>query len=242
MANPTRAKASQRYFKTGKGEYGEGDVFLGLSTPTLMGVVKKYYDLGFNDLQKLLDSKIHEHRSAAVVILCRKFKRGEDPPARFTAKRAIEAGREGKRAREIFFNFYLKNTNNINNWDLVDISAPKIVGEYLLDKDRAILYKLAKSNLLWERRIAIISTFAFIRDGQFDDSMKIAEILLNDKEDLIHKAVGWVLREVGKRDLDALENFLLKHGTKMPRTMLRYSIEKFSEEKRKEYLTIKPEK
>jgi 3-methyladenine DNA glycosylase AlkD len=227
-ADLERAVGSQRYFKTGKDEYGEGDIFLGLSTPVLMGVIKKYYDLTLDDLQKLLNSKIHEYRSAALVILCKQFKRAGE--------------QESGRVKERIYNFYLKNTKNINNWDLVDISCPTVIGGYLLDKDRSILYKLSVSDLLWERRISIISTLTFIRQNQFDDTLKIAEILLNDKEDLIHKAVGWMLREVGKKDIGVLEEFLLKYGTKMPRTMLRYAIEKFPEEKRKFYLTRKLEK
>ena len=170
------------------------------------------------DLEKLLNSKIHEYRMSALLILIKQYEKGNE-----SEKNKI-------------FNFYLRNTKNINNWDLVDISAPKIVGDYLLNKPRDVLYKLASSNNLWERRIAIISTFAFIRNNEFDDTLKIAEILLNDKHDLIHKAVGWMLREIGKRDQKIEEEFLKKYYSKMPRVMLRYAIEKFEEKKRKFYL------
>ncbi len=218
-ANPKRAKLSARYFKTGKGEYGEGDVFLGLSSATTRPIAKRFNDLGFKDLRELLKSKIHEERQTALLILVDKYEKGRE---------------DGKS----IFNFYLKNTRHINNWDLVDLSAPKIVGNYILDKDRKILYKLAKSKNLWERRIAILSTFAFIRRNQFTETLKISEMLLNDKHDLIHKAVGWMLRETGKQSQQVLEAFLKRNGSKMPRTMLRYSIEKLSESKRRKYLAI----
>lgn len=218
LASSQKAKILGRFFKTGKGEYGEGDVFLGLSVPQQREIAKKYPHLTLKELQKLLSSKIHEHRLTALFILMMKYKKSTD-----SEKREI-------------FDFYLKNTENINNWDLVDLSAPSIVGDYLLANDRSILYKLAMSKNLWEKRIAMLSTYAFIRRGQFTDTLKIAEVLLNDKHDLIHKAVGWMLREVGKKDQNAEEKFLQKHYHQMPRTMLRYAIEKFDEEKRKHYL------
>jgi 3-methyladenine DNA glycosylase AlkD len=232
LAHPEKAKLFGRYFKTGKGEYGEGDKFLGIMTGPVQELARKYQDLSFSDLQKLLKGVYHEERTLAVMILVGQFKRGE------------------KEQKEKVFQFYLKNTKRINNWDLVDISAPKIVGEYLgtmIDgkwlmvngekiRGREILYKLVRSENLWERRIAIMATFAFIRENDFTDTLKISEILLSDKQDLIHKACGWGLREIGKRDQEVEERFLKKHLKKMSRTMLRYAIEKFPEEKRQEYL------
>lgn len=216
--NPQKAKLLQRFFKTGKGQYGEGDIFLGLMVPMQREIVKKYHDLSLADIQKLLNSKIHEERLIALLILVSQFKRGDT------------------REQKIIFNFYLKNAKNINNWDLVDLTAPNIVGQFLMDKNRKILYKLAKSDNLWEKRIVILATFTFIKYGQFKDALRVAEILLQDKHDLIHKAVGWMLREIGKRDLATEEVFLKKHHKRMPRTMLRYAIEKFPEKKRKWYL------
>lgn len=218
LKNSQKAKALQRFFKTGKGEYGEGDVFLGITVPEQRKLVLKYRDLDLNDLQRLLDSKIHEHRLTALLILVEKHKRAKD-----------------EEKREIV-DFYLKNTRNINNWDLVDLSSPHILGEYLLHRNRSILYKLAVSDNLWERRIAILATFWFIRDDDFGDAINIAEKLLTDKQDLIHKALGWMLREAGKRDEKVLEKFLDKHAGRMSRTCLRYAIEKMSEAKRKYYL------
>jgi 3-methyladenine DNA glycosylase AlkD len=218
LTNPEKAKLLQRFFKTGKGDYGEGDIFLGLVVPQERMLAKKYHDLSLVDCQTLLNSKIHEERMISLFILMTKYKKSED------------------KIKKDIFNFYISNTRNINNWDLVDLSSPKIVGNYLFDKDRKILYKLAKSQSLWERRISILATFYFIANKQFDDALNIAEILLNDKHDLMHKAVGWMLREIGKRDLEVEEDFLKKHYRSMPRTMLRYAIEKFPEERRKAYL------
>lgn len=220
LQNSQKAKILGRFFKTGKGEYGEGDVFLGLSVPQQRQVAKKYSDLTFKELQELLSSKIHEHRLTALFILMMKYKKSTDGE------------------KKDIFDFYLKNTENINNWDLVDLSAPNIVGDYLLEleNDRSVLYKLAMSKNLWKKRIAMLSTYAFIKRGQFTDTLKISEILLNDTHDLIHKAVGWMLREVGKKNQEKEEKFLQKHYHQMPRTMLRYAIEKFSEKKRKFYL------
>jgi 3-methyladenine DNA glycosylase AlkD len=217
-SDPKRAKASKWFFKTGKGDYGEGDIFLGLDNPSMRRIAKKYKGLPLGSVQKLLDSGIHEERQMGLFILVNLFARSDE-----------------KRRKELF-SFYLKNAKRVNNWDLVDLSAPHIVGESLLPNDRKILYKLAKSDNLWERRIAIISTFAFIRNGEFRDTLAIAEILMNDPHDLIHKAVGWMLREVGKRDQSVLENFLKKHSKHMPRTMLRYAIEKFDPKKRAFYM------
>ena len=221
LGDPNRAKKLSGFFKTGKGQYGEGDLFLGIPVPEQRKVAKKYVNLSLNDIQELLNSKIHEHRFTALVILISKYRKAE------------------KSGKEEVFSFYLKNTENINNWDLVDLSAPKIVGEYLVNKDKSILYKLAKSNSLWERRISILSTFIFIDNNDFEDALNISELLLHDKHDLIHKAVGWALREIGKRDQNVEERFLTKYCVHMPRTMLRYAIEKFDEEKRKFYLAQK---
>jgi 3-methyladenine DNA glycosylase AlkD len=218
LRNPEKQEVLSSFFKTGKGQYGEGDVFLGIPVPQQRKVAKKYYDISLNDLQELLNSRIHEYRLTALVILVTKDKK---------------ANNEKKLS---IFNFYLENTKNINNWDLVDISAPKIVGEFLFNKDKEILYKLARSQNLWERRISILSTFNFIKNNSFEDALEISKILLKDKHDLIHKAVGWMLREIGKRDQNIEEEFLKKHCIKMPRTMLRYAIEKFSEKKKKYYL------
>jgi 3-methyladenine DNA glycosylase AlkD len=216
-----RAKNLQWFFKTGKGQYGEGDIFLGITVPEQRKVAKKHVDLSLDDLQELLNSKIHEHRFTALVILISKYRKAEE---------SIKA--------EIF-EFYLKNTEKINNWDLVDLSAPRIVGDYLLNKERSILYRLAKSNSLWERRVSILSTFTFIDNNDFEDALNISELLLNDEHDLIHKAVGWALREIGKRDQNIEERFLTMHYLHMPRTMLRYAIEKLGEKKRKKYLDRK---
>ena len=218
LANPEKAKILQRFFKTGKGEYGEGDIFLGIMVGDSRKVAKKHASISFPELKKLLASKIHEERLVALLILVQKFSKGS------------EAEKKG------VFDFFLENTVHINNWDLVDLSADKIVGEFLFDKPKAVLRKLAKSSNLWERRIAILSTFAFIKRNSFDQTLKVSKMLLSDEHDLIHKAVGWMLREVGKRDLAVEENFLKKHYKAMPRTMLRYAIEKFDEKKRKAYL------
>jgi len=215
LINPRQAAILQRFFKTGKGEYGEGDIFLGIKVPEQRKIAKKYINLSLTELENLLNSTIHEYRFTALVILSAKYKKGNE-------KKAI-------------FDFFIKNIENINNWDLVDCFAPSIVGDFLQDKKRDILYKLCRSRNIWKKRIAIISTFAFIRKNGFEDAFAISKVLLNDKHDLIHKAVGWMLREIGKRDQNAQEMFLQKHYKAMPRTMLRYAIEKFSKEKRELY-------
>jgi 3-methyladenine DNA glycosylase AlkD len=220
LGDPERAKNSRWFFKTGKGQYGEGDIFLGIPVPEQRKVAKKHFLLSLDDVQELLNSKIHEYRFTALVILISKYRKAEES------------------LKEEIFNFILKNTQNINNWDLVDLSAPRIIGDYLLNKERSILYKLAKSKSVWERRISILSTFTFIDNNDFKDALNISELLLNDEHDLIHKAVGWALREIGKRDQNVEEQFLAKYYTHMPRTMLRYAIEKFAEKKRKKYLSI----
>ncbi len=219
LEDSKRAMKLSTFFKTGKGQYGEGDAFLGIPVPQQRRVAKNYVDLSIDDLQKLLRSEIHEHRLTALLILVSKYRKADN------------SGKEG------ILDFYLKNTRYINNWDLVDLSAPKIVGDYLVNRDRSVLFKLAKSSSLWERRIAVLASFAFIGNNDFEDALAISKLLLFDEHDLIHKAVGWMLREIGKRDQEVLEEFLKKYSTRMPRTMLRYSIEKFSDDKRKYYLT-----
>ncbi len=217
--NAERAITSQRFFKTGKGQYGEGDVFVGLTAPQSRIIAKQYRSISHEDLDILLRSKIHEERFIALEILVMQYEATKD-----------------EEERKRIFDFYLAHTEWINNWDLVDTSAEYIVGKYLEGKDTTILTKLAHSTSIWERRIAIIATFAFIKKGKFDETLRIAELLLNDKHDLIQKAVGWMLREIGKRDLAVEEHFLKKHYQIMPRTSLRYAIERFPEGKRKEYL------
>jgi len=213
-----KANILQRFFKTGKGQYGEGDIFLGVVVPKTRFISKKYIEISLPEVKNLLYSKIHEERLCALFILVNKFEKAEE----------IE--------RKKIFDFYIKNIKKINNWDLVDLSAPKIVGKYLLNKPKKVLYDLSISKNMWERRVAIISTFEFIKNNKFQDTLKIAQILIGDKHDLIHKAVGWMLREVGKRDIVTEESFLKKYYKRMPRTMLRYAIEKFPEGKRILYL------
>jgi len=217
-SNPEKAKHSQRFFKTGPGEYSEGDIFNGLTVPECRIISKEFKNLRTKDIQELIKSPIHEERLVALFIMVYQFEKGTPEQ------------------QKIIHELFLKNTRYINNWDLVDLSAPKITGAYLLNKPRKILYKLVKSKSLWERRISIISTFTFIRHNDFTDTFEISEILLNDKHDLIHKAVGWMLREIGKKDRNELSNFLKTHYKKMPRTMLRYSIEHYPEEIRQKYL------
>lgn len=234
LANPAKAKILQRFFKTGKGQYGEGDKFLGIVVPEQRKVAKKYFaKISLEQIEKLIASDIHEYRQTGLFMLMYKFeaiKNGISTPCL--------AGRQALDDRKKIYDLYLRNTKWINNWDLVDMTAPQIVGGYLLDKPakRTILYKLAKSKYLWERRIAILASFKFIKHNEFDDTLKLAEILLNDDHDLIHKAVGWMLREIGKRDQVVEEKFLKRYYKSMPRTMLRYAIEKFEEVKRQKYL------
>jgi 3-methyladenine DNA glycosylase AlkD len=271
LANPQKAKDLQRFFKTGKGEYGEGDIFIGITVPELRNVAKKYYELKLSEVQKLIESKIHEERMLALFILINKYNKTNH--------------------KKICFHFYIINMKYINNWDLVDLSAPQIVGRHLLNlnlanskgstaslsfssepsgntqinlKNKSLstaaktskeipmeilrntlregprpidsLELLVRSENLWERRIGILATFWFIKNKRFDESLKLAQILLNDKHDLIHKAVGWMLREIGKRDYETEIKFLDKHYKKMSRTMLRYAIEKFPENIRQKYL------
>jgi len=219
-ANPEKAKDLMRFFKTSEGKYGEGDIFLGIKVPLQRKIAKKYFKLDLEEIQGLLRSKIHEHRMIGLFILINKY------------------SKSNKDEKRDIFDFYLKNTKNINNWDLVDLTAPKIVGHFIEEHggNIKILYKLAKSDDLWEKRIAIISTAFFIRKGKFKDTLKIVKILLEDEHDLIHKAMGWMLREVGKRNQKILEDFLEKNIKKIPRITLRYAIEKFPKKKRKRYL------
>lgn len=251
FSDPEKGKFLQRFFKTGKDEYAEGDIFLGLTVPQSRLIAKKYKDLAITDCEKLLQSPLHEERLIALFILVLQFTKGDE------------------KVKKEIYDLYLSNTKWINNWDLVDSSADKIIGEYLWlqvpsDKKQAgeekafdklrqkgfslserseskglqILEKLARSEDIWEKRISIIATFAFIKHGSAEETLKIAEILLYDKHDLIHKAVGWMLREMGKKvSLEKEEMFLRKHCKMMPRTMLRYAIELFPEEKRKTYLS-----
>jgi 3-methyladenine DNA glycosylase AlkD len=213
-----QAKILSYFFKTGKGQYGEGDIFWGIKVPVTREIVKKFKEASLKDVQELLDSQVHEHRLTGLLILVEKYKKAEN--------------------KKEIYDFYLKNTKNINNWDLVDLTAPNIVGSFLLDntKERKILYSLVESNNLWERRIAILSTFTLLRNKEYKNTLKISEILLKDKHDLIHKAVGWMLREMGKRDKAVEVEFLKKHCKTMPRTMLRYAIEKFDAEEREKYM------
>ncbi len=218
LADPEIAAHSMGFFKTGKGEYGEGDRFLGIRVPVLRQLAKKYRDIDLSAIKKLLQSSFHEERLCALIILVQKFSKGTEEE------------------RAAIYNLYLGSIEKINNWDLVDSSAHYIVGVYLENRNRDILYKMAGSENLWERRIAVMSTFHLIKKNIFKDTLNISEALLKDNEDLIHKAVGWMLREIGKRDISAEKNFLDKHYKDMPRTMLRYAIEKFEEKERQKYL------
>ena len=212
------ARHSAGFFKTGKGEYAEGDRFLGIRVPVLRKLVKEYPDLTIPQVTSLLRSRYHEERLLAVLMLVAHYNKAGD-----NDKRRI-------------YDLYLGNTQYINNWDLVDSSAEHIVGAYLWERDKTPIYTLAGSESLWERRISIMSTYHYIKKNEFRDALRISKILLKDKEDLIHKAVGWMLREIGKKDLPKEEAFLKTHYQKMPRTMLRYAIEKFPEKKRQGYL------
>lgn len=212
------AEHSQKYFKTGEGEYGHGDKFLGIRVPVLRKAVKLFEDTSITEIEKLIKSEYHEIRLFSLLLLVKMFAKGD------------------ARTKEKIVNLYLKNTKYINNWDLVDSSAPYIIGAWLFEKDRTVLYQLALSDLLWERRISIISTAYFIKNNQYKDTLKISSVLLSDSEDLIHKAVGWMLREVGNRDIRIEEKYLKKYYKKMPRVMLRYAIEKFSKQRRQAYL------
>lgn len=216
IADPKKADILKKFFKTGPGEYGEGDIFLGVTVPEIRKLSKKYRDLGTEEVLTLLHSKFHEERLLSLLIMIEKF--------------------QDEKNRRKIYDLYLKNTKYINNWDLVDLSAYKIVGVYLIDKPRDVLYTMAKSGSLWERRISIITTYCFIKNNKFKETIKIAKMLLYDDHDLIHKAVGWMLREIGKKDLNLEKQFLSKYHKKMPRTMLRYAIEKFPKKDREYYM------
>ncbi len=218
LADKNVAETMSWFFKTGKGEYGEGDKFIGLKVPVQRKIAGEFRNLDYKDLSVLLSSKIHEERLIALLILVNKYKKSSEAE------------------KESIYKFYLKKKKGINNWDLVDLSAPKIIGEHLLKRNKKILLRFAGSKNIWERRIAILSTYALIRKNEFETTMQIAYILLEDTHDLIHKAVGWMLREIGKKDLVTEEKFLKLYYKRMPRTMLRYAIEKFPESKRKKYL------
>ncbi len=223
LKDPQKANILSKFFKSGKGEYGEGDVFLGIKVPQTRIVAKKYFSkIDLEDAKQLLLSKIHEHRLIALLMLVEKYQKSDDS------------------GKEKIYDFYMTHSQLVNNWDLVDSSADKIIGAHLMDKDKGKLYEYAKSENLWQRRISIISTFYFIKKGKFSDTLKIAEILLSDKHDLIHKAVGWMLREMGKRggEKELLE-FLEMNSKKMPRTMLRYAIERLNLEQKAYYMAKK---
>lgn len=218
QASPERAQQALRYFKTGPGEYGEGDEFLGIRVPALRAIAKKYRSVEFDTVKKLLPSRWHEERLLALLLLVDRHAKC-DPSE-----------------RDAIHRYYLEQTRYVNNWDLVDSSAPTLVGKHIANGSRKILRVLVKSNSLWERRIAIIATQYFIRQGDFKDALELSKSLLHDQEDLIHKAVGWMLREIGDRDPSLEYQFLDQHASEMPRTMLRYAIEKFPAEQRQHYL------
>lgn len=220
-ANLADAQFLQRYFKTGRGQYGEGDVFIGLRVPSVRKIAAKYKNLSLAEVEKLLESSVHEHRLTAVIVM------------------AEQAKRSDAKHKKALYDLYLRRTDRINNWDLVDVSCRDVVGGYLVDRPKEPLYKLAKSNDIWERRIAIISTAQFIRAGHTKVTYNIAEMLLGDTHDLIHKAVGWMLREAGKNNEAELRAFLDKYAGTMPRTMLRYSLEKFSPSDREYYMKLR---
>ncbi len=218
LASLEAARIAQRFFKTGAGQYGEGDLFRGIRVPVLRKLSLTLDATPLPEVIQLLSSAWHEDRLLALLLLMRRFQQGKDEE------------------KERIYSLYLAHTRHINNWDLVDISAPHLVGSFLQHRDRAPLYTLVNSCSLWERRIAIVSTIHFIRQREFTDTIALSEMLLHDKEELLHKATGWMLREVGKRDRDVLEIFLKNHSRFMPRVMLRYSIEHFPEERRQHYL------
>lgn len=222
-ANKEKAEILQRFFKTWKWQYWEGDLFYWIIVPIQRKIVKKYYAIiTFEEVGILLKSKYHEERLIWAFILVAKFE-----------------ATKSKEEKEIIYKFYIKNSKWINNWDLVDLSAPNIVWKYLLDKNKDILYEFSKSNNLWKRRISIIATFTFIKEGFFEDTIKISQILMTDNEDLIHKACWWMLREIWKRNENILIEYLNKNILKIPRTTLRYAIERLEENKRKYYLNLK---
>ncbi len=219
IALPGKKEILSRFFKTGKGQYGEGDLFIGVTVPQQRQLIRKYKQIPVEEIEKLLHDAHHECRMTGLLFLVALFNQTKS-----------------EQEREFLFQFYLKKSKAINNWDLVDLTAPQIVGMHLLDKDRAHLYELAASSNFWEQRIAIISTYSFIKKGEFNDTFRISDILLTHPHDLIQKAVGWMLREVGKQNYEAEREFLVDRYKKMPRTMLRYAIEKFEEKERQAFL------
>ena len=221
-ASDTDAIFLQRFFKTGPGEYGEGDLFIGLRVPQTRQICRDFFELSIDQIEIMLGSPIHEHRLAGLIIMSNQAKSKKFPT----------------NYKELLYELYLRRTDRINNWDLVDTSCRDVVGGYLMDKPRDILYQLAESSDLWERRIAIVSTWEFIRHGDLDDTFRLSKALKNDKQDLIHKASGWMLREAGKKDVNRLVEFLDENATTMPRTMLRYSIEKLPEAQGRYYLGL----
>lgn len=218
LANPMKAAVTAGFFKTGKGQYAQGDRFLGVTSPEITKLARQFHHLGLEDCERLLQSAYNEERALSLTILSGLYVRGDDA------------------TKNKVYRLYLKNRHRVNNWNLVDGSAPNILGTHLLARDRSLLYELAQSPSLWDRRIAIVATLTFIRVENFSDTLKLSELLLADKHDLMHKACGWMLREVGKRNQPVLEKFLKRHYRVMPRTMLRYAIERFSSERRSAYL------
>lgn len=221
VANPEKAAFLQRFFKTGPGQYAEGDLFLGIVAPITRNIAKINKQTPLEEVQKLVESPYHEARLCALVIIVEKFKRASPEE------------------KQILYEFYLTNRTYINNWDLVDVTCPHVVGAWLLDQDRSILYDLAKSEVLWDQRIAMISTVTFIKNRQFSDALNLAEYFLTHTHDLMHKAVGWMLREIGKKDREVLSEFLDAHAANMPRTALRYAIERYPEDQRQYYLKLR---
>ena len=214
LSNAEKREIFPRFFKAGKGEYGEGDRFLGVTVPNIRAIAKLHKDISIEEIRELLQSEWHEVRLCALIIMVEKSKKKDEA------------------LRKELFNLYLSQTKRINNWDLVDLSCRFIIGEYLLDKSRDILYQLAQSSLLWDNRIAIVSTYAFIRKGQLEDTYALSDLMMQHPHDLMHKAIGWMLREAGKRNPERLYDYVMSHRADMPRTMLRYAIEKFSPKER----------
>ncbi len=218
ISNNEKAKKLAGFFKTGKGQYGEGDIFIGVTVPDQRIIAKQFHETELTEIEKLLDDSIHEFRLTALLILIQKYSKADE------------------NGRRLISEFYLSKTSKINNWDLVDLSAHQIIGNFYFDKNRDILYKLVKSSSLWEQRIAVVATYYFLKRNDFKEILAFSEMLLEHKHDLIHKATGWMLREAGKMDISILRKFLDQHHKKMPRTMLRYAIEKLNESERKKYM------
>lgn len=214
LSDAEKREIFPKFFKAGKGEYGEGDRFLGVTVPNIRAIAKLHKDISIEEIRELIQSEWHEVRLCALIIMVEKSKKKDEA------------------LRKELFNLYLSQTKRINNWDLVDLSCRFIIGEYLLDKSRDILYQLSQSSLLWDNRIAIVSTYAFIRKGQLEDTYALSDLMMQHPHDLMHKAIGWMLREAGKRNPERLYDYVMSHRADMPRTMLRYAIEKFSPKER----------